>query len=240
MEELRSTEVLDREILEDARRKAQRLLKTADETAASGTKAWEKKTEAAVAGARSRYAEQIALSRGEIMARLPLDKRRSRLEKIESLLKEAAASYLAELPRKKLLSLLETELKKCAAELSPPSPESPARPPAGPPDPAQGLRQAEKQSFSAQQLGEAKLQVSARGLSKEELQGILKGIFPQGGWTLREGDALHAVPGSFPAVVVDTPEARIIVSADAVVGALLQDKRAELAAALLGEEVLDA
>ncbi|MDR0758660.1 MAG: ATPase [Treponema sp.] len=117
MEELQSTEVLDREILEDARRKAQRILKTADETAASGTKKWEKKTEDDLKGIRDKYAARFEASRNEIMARLPLDKRRTRLAKIETLLQDAASLYVAGLPRPRLLALLERELKKRAGEL---------------------------------------------------------------------------------------------------------------------------
>jgi hypothetical protein len=41
VEELQSTEALDREILEDARKKAFKILKGADESAASSKKSWE-------------------------------------------------------------------------------------------------------------------------------------------------------------------------------------------------------
>jgi vacuolar-type H+-ATPase subunit E/Vma4 len=206
MEELQSTEVLDREILEDARRKAQRILKAADETAASGTRQWEKKTEQDLRGARDRYAVRLETSRSEIMARLPLDKRRTRLSKIETLLKDAAYSYLAGLSRARLLALLEKELKKRACELD------------------------------ALAGGKA----AARGLSGEETAGILKTVFPQGSWTIVEGENRRIAPGTFPALVVDTQTVRITVSADAVIGTLLLDNRAELAAALLGEGALDA
>jgi vacuolar-type H+-ATPase subunit E/Vma4 len=219
MEELQSTEVLDREILEDARRKAQRTLRTADETVASKTKTWERKTERALTGIRARYAQRLEVSRGEIMARLPLDKRRSRLEKIESLLRGASISYLTELPRRKLLGILETELKQRAGELQ--------------------IGEANLLNSPGSAEGTGVPAIAARGLSGEELQGLLKNAFPRDAWTIRE-DALHAVPGSFPAIMVETRRARITVSADAVVGTLLQDKRAELAAALLGEGALDA
>ena len=49
MEELQSTEILEREILEDARKKAMRILKTADDTIRAKTAEWEKKTADAVA-----------------------------------------------------------------------------------------------------------------------------------------------------------------------------------------------
>jgi vacuolar-type H+-ATPase subunit E/Vma4 len=207
MEELQSTEVLDREILEDARRKAQRILKTADESAASGTRKWEKKTERALKGVKDRYAARLEASRTEIMARLPLDKRRTRLSKIETLLKDAASSYLAGLPRPRLLAILKTELKKRSGELDTPLIEGTA---------------------------------AARGLSGRELSALLKTAFPKGKWTIEKGENSRIAPGTFPAVVADTQAARITVSADAVIETLLRDKRAELAAALLGEGALDA
>ncbi|MDR0387614.1 MAG: ATPase [Treponema sp.] len=212
MEELQSTEVLDREILEDARRKAQRILKTADETAASGTKRWEKKTERELKKVRDRYAARLEASRNEVMARLPLDKRRTRLAKIETLLKHAASSYLADLPRPKLLAILGRELKKRAGELDFPVREGTA---------------------------------SVRGLSREEAASLLKKAFPEGKWKIDcaspdAGGNRRIAPGTFPALAVDARTARIIVSADAVMETLLRDKRAELAAALLGEGALDA
>jgi vacuolar-type H+-ATPase subunit E/Vma4 len=207
MEELQSTEVLDREILEDARRKAQRILKTADETAASGTKKWEKKTEDDLKGIRDKYAARFEASRNEIMARLPLDKRRTRLAKIETLLQDAASSYLTGLPRPRLLAMLEGDLKKRAGELD-----------------------------SSNLEGTA----FVRGLSGEETASLLKAAFPDGKWTKAGGENLRIAPGIFPALMVDTLAARITVSVDAVIETLLRDKRAELAAALLGEGALDA
>jgi vacuolar-type H+-ATPase subunit E/Vma4 len=208
MEELQSTEVLDREILEDARRKAQRILKTADETAASGTRKWERKTERELKKVRDRYAARLEAGRNEIMARLPLDKRRTRLSKIETLLKDAASSYLAGLSRPKLLAILEAELKK---------------------------RSGEMEDFPALE-GKA----AVRGLSGKEAASILKRAFRQSKWTIDAGENRRIAPGTFPAIVADTQAARITVSADIVMENLLRDKRAELAAALLGEGALDA
>ncbi|MDR1949503.1 MAG: ATPase [Spirochaetaceae bacterium] len=121
MEELLSTEVLDKEILEDARRKAQRILKTADEAAASAAASWEKKTKAVIARAKKRYAEKLERSREEIMARFPLDKRRCRLAQIETFLLTAVEAYIAGLGRDKILKLLEGELAeriRCCPELA--------------------------------------------------------------------------------------------------------------------------
>jgi vacuolar-type H+-ATPase subunit E/Vma4 len=112
MEELQSTEILDREILEDARKKAYRILKTADETVKANAEAWEKKTESALNELREKYARRRDSAVQEIMARLPMDKRRARSEKVESLLRSAADSWYQGLDRKSALGILKNELKQ--------------------------------------------------------------------------------------------------------------------------------
>lgn len=201
MEELQSTEVLDKEILEDARKKAQRILKTADETIASAEASWEKKSRKALTGIQQKYAGRGAKTREEIMARLPLDKRRVRSEKVEALLGSAMDGYLRSLPREKLLSLLEAELAKRAGEALSPS-----------------------------------FQAAYRGLSEAELEQILKKIFPRASWTINPDYSFHTLPGALPAIVVDAPDVRITASVDKLAENMLEDKRAELVTALLGEE----
>lgn len=119
MEELKSTEALDREILEDARKKAERLLRNADQTAETSALAWAKKAEDDIAELERRHAERVADSRKETLARLPLDKRRERAQRAERLLSRAMSDYLASLPREKLLSLVEKELSARVGELAP-------------------------------------------------------------------------------------------------------------------------
>jgi vacuolar-type H+-ATPase subunit E/Vma4 len=223
MEELQSTEVLDREILEDARRKAQRILKTADEDAAASEKSWEKKTQKALAELNRRFEERLETGRAEIMAHLPLDRRRLALERIDRLLHEAAGSYLRGLDREKLLGILAGELRERSAELEDGEAGDSAR-------------------------GRPGFKAVYRFLSREEAEGLLKGAFPGGGFSggvsrgfsLEEGDAAYLRAGGFPGIVADSGTVRISVSADAAVDALLSEKRGELAAALLGEEALDA
>ncbi|MDR1353274.1 MAG: ATPase [Treponema sp.] len=210
MEELQSTEVLDREILEDARRKAQRILNAADEEAAASEKVWEKKTRKAMAELKQRFDEKLETGRAEIMARLPLDRRRLALERIDRLLREAAASYLRSLDREKLLGILARELDERAGEAK--------------------VGTGDKAAFKA----------AYRFLSQDEADGLVKKAFPEKTFTLKEGDAAYIRAGSFPGIVADFGTVRISVSADAAVETLLSEKRGELAAALLGEEALDA
>ncbi|MDL2230002.1 ATPase [Treponema sp. OttesenSCG-928-L16] len=117
MEELRSTEALDKEILEDARKKANRLLRSADDTVASAAEGWKKKTEKALEEIRAKYKEQGSRTREEVMARLPLDKRRARSEYIEQLLENAMDTCLSSLDRKDILAILKRDLDERKAEL---------------------------------------------------------------------------------------------------------------------------
>ena len=112
MEELQSTEILDREILEDARKKAYRILKTADDTVKTKSGEWEKKLAVTLDELEKKYSEQGKLAAVEIMAFLPMDKRRVKAEKIESLLHLAAKTWYTGLNRRGVLDLLEKELAK--------------------------------------------------------------------------------------------------------------------------------
>jgi hypothetical protein len=217
MEELQSTEALDREILEDARRKAQRILKAADENAAASGEAWEAKTKDALADLNKRFDKRLETGRAEIMARLPLDRRRLFLERIDRLLNEAAASYLKSAGREKLLGILERELCERAGEIEniDEKKEAPGR-------------------------GKSEFNAVYRFLSRDDAEGLLKRAFPNSAFSLEEGDAAYLRSGAFPGIVADSGEVRISVSADAAVKTLLSEKREELATALLGEEALDA
>jgi len=112
MEELQSTEILEREILEDARKKAMRILKTVDDTIRAKTSEWEKKTAAAIDELEKKKDEQKELAAEKIMARLPVDKLRIKVEKIEELLKSAVESWYKSLNRQRILDLLSRELSK--------------------------------------------------------------------------------------------------------------------------------
>jgi len=204
MEELQSTEALDREILEDARKKAFKILKSADESVKASKAAWEGKLEGTLKKARKKYDEKAAEARREILARLPMDKRRIRSKTIDRFLNKAMEDFLGSLDRRSLLHILEKELAQRAALGSGESPGD--------------LRKGE---------------LRYRGLSREECSALVSASFH--GMTFRYiEDSLYTVPGAFPAIVIDFPHLRIIASADRAAQDLLLDKRAELAAALLG------
>jgi hypothetical protein len=110
MEELQSTEILEREILEDARKKAMRILKTAEDTIKVKNTEWEKKTADLIKNLEEKYDEENKLTTEKLMARLPIDKIRSKIEKIESLLQRAVENWYNSLSREQVLDLLKNEL----------------------------------------------------------------------------------------------------------------------------------
>ncbi len=119
MEELRSTEVLDREILEDARKKAARFLKNADQLGKTAEAEWAKKLETDLAALERKQRERIENLVRETNARYPLDTRRMRAERAERKLREAMDAFIRSIPHSRLIDLLEKELRLREAALSP-------------------------------------------------------------------------------------------------------------------------
>jgi vacuolar-type H+-ATPase subunit H len=213
MEELRTTEVLGNEILEDARKKAQKILMTAEETIAAKNRDWERKIKRSTDSVQKTFTARAKKTNDEIQARLPLDKRRLRSKTTEGFLIRALDDFLRTLSREKLLLVLERELhsrlKACAVDL------------------------AHHRSI-----------VRYSGLSLEEAKAVLDKITG----ALEKADFLvspeweyrpDSVVREFPLVFVELRTLRIMASVKSAAKALLRDKRGELAAALLGEGVLN-
>jgi len=112
MEELQSTEILDREILEDARKKAHRILKSAESTINEQNIKWEKKTAESINALEKKYDELKKMEAEKVMARLPIDKLRAKNEKIEKWLREAEDVWYQSLKRERILELLTGALSK--------------------------------------------------------------------------------------------------------------------------------
>jgi len=110
MEELKTTKALEMEIIDDARKKAQEILKTADDTLAAQKLEWEEKLRTDLDSARKNCLDRMKSAKEEIFAKLPLDKRRLRSETAESFLVKAMDDFLCSLEREKLLSILKGEL----------------------------------------------------------------------------------------------------------------------------------
>ncbi|AEF81592.1 hypothetical protein [Leadbettera azotonutricia] len=204
MEELRSTEVLDREILEDARKKAFKILKTADDTVQSQTKRWEKKTLKAVDDIRKTYAQRLDTLREEILARLPLDKRRLRSETAERFLRDAMEAFLQSLPRSEVLAVLEKEFSERVEACA--------------------------------ELNDSKTAIVYAGMSEAEILGMLKKS-KLIEWDLKKDESASAA--KLPSLTLNVPAAKISASVDDAARELLEEKRAELIKALLGEGALN-
>jgi hypothetical protein len=222
MQELQSTEVLDNEILEDARKKAFRTLKSADEKIKDAALVWKQKADAALNELKEKYEARLKKEQDDIMARLMQDKRRARAMRIEGLLKTAVNEYISALDRNKLLALLEAELNKRLDALK---------------------------AADAEITALDKPVVMIRSLTEAEAGTLLaNAFFRKAGragktedapfWTFTKPDINFRSAGLFPAIAVNTKKVKVTVSADNAAGALLEDKRAELVKALLGAEAL--
>jgi hypothetical protein len=209
MEEIQSPEVLEREILEDARKKAFKVLKGADEAVKANNAAWEKKTADAIAELENRYAARRKETAAEILARLPLDKRRIWSEKVEGFLVSAVADWFGALSREQILRFLDRELERRLADC--------------PEFAAAGTVRAGFTHLS---------QTEAGSLVKKHLPGArleFEELAPPAGGKSRTG---------YPELVLNIPEVKLSASIKMAVDSLLLDKRAELIEALLGPEAL--
>jgi V/A-type H+/Na+-transporting ATPase subunit E len=97
MEEVLSTEALDREILEDARKKADRILKDAEKEKAVLVAEGAARIAEAEAALRKRYEERLVEFERNLENSLPLEKNRKRMRHLDSVLTEALDSFLSSL-----------------------------------------------------------------------------------------------------------------------------------------------
>ncbi|MCL2834620.1 MAG: ATPase [Treponema sp.] len=216
MEELRSTETLDKEILEDARKKASRILKTADESAAAQVKNWEEKTRTAVAEIRKTFEARTVQTRDEILARGPLDKRRLRSQTSDYFLKQAMDNFLKSLDRAALTGILERELEGRLLSC-----------------------------VNGEILPDEKPEIICSNLDEAEAGAVIRRILAGPGFkgkpffTKWQITSAKNTAVGFPAVIINAKNLRITASVENAASALLEDKRAELASVLLGEGALN-
>jgi hypothetical protein len=215
MEELQSPEVLEREILEDARKKAFKILKTADEVVKSHTKAWEKKTTEAIVELKNHYAARRQEAVIEILARFPLEMRRIWSEKVEGFLSSTVKSWFVDLSRSQVLGLLDRELEKRLADC----PEFAA---------------AERIHVMPRSISSAE----AKALLQKRLPGAAL-IFDNSPQTEpAEKPVSENGREDYPELVLDIPAVKLTASIRQAVDVLLLKRRAELIEALLGPEAL--
>ena len=106
MQELRSTDILDKEIEADARRKAEAILKRADEECAEIIASVQKRVEVARQEKEEFYSKKLDAFEKDLKASGPLEKQRFQVSFIQEQVITAINKYLAELKEEERLALV--------------------------------------------------------------------------------------------------------------------------------------
>lgn len=207
MEELRSTEVLDKEIRADAQKRAARILSKAEETVQAQLDGVEQRISQAREAALKKSQERIALYEKNINASLPLEKQRILVLHIHNAVIEALNGYFGSLGKKRRQDVVRTQVKAALPLLSGKSVNALVY----------GIPLADAKTFLSEELGDALVQCSEGAdiqLANEAVPGFL----------FREGVVLVATDNSVVCRL----------TLDQKVKEILEDKTAELATALFG------
>lgn len=117
MEELRSTDVLDKEIISDARKKAEKILARADETCSELKNSIAARLEEAENHAQKDSSQALNLLKKNIDASLPLEKERYLVSFIHDSVVDAMNEYFEKAGEEKQLLVIKNLLKKYDAVL---------------------------------------------------------------------------------------------------------------------------
>lgn len=112
MEELRSTDILDKEIQDDARKKAEKILKNADAQGQQILADVETRLEAARKDRESYYSQKAAQFKKDLDSSLPLEKSRFLVSYISSSVASAINDYLKTISQEKRIQLVLTMLDR--------------------------------------------------------------------------------------------------------------------------------
>jgi len=118
MEELRSTEILDREIQTDARRKAEQILRKAEISCDGILNSVGKDIEKAEAEKRKFYSQKLSAFKKDLDASVPLEKERFEVFFVQNSLNESMNEYLKSLPEEKRLELAMSGIDRWADSMS--------------------------------------------------------------------------------------------------------------------------
>ena len=106
MEEIRSTDILDKEIQEDARKKAEKILKDSDEQCQKILSQVEQRLEDAKEEKKEYYEAKAQQYKKDLQSSLPLEKSRFLVSNISSSVASAINGYLKNIPQEKRIDLL--------------------------------------------------------------------------------------------------------------------------------------
>jgi vacuolar-type H+-ATPase subunit E/Vma4 len=112
MEVLKSGDALEKQVLEDARAKAQRVLTEAGRECASVREEWQRKTDADIRTLEAEREKRVEAVRSELAASLPLDFMRARLSYIQETLDAALKDFFAGLSAKDLAAIIGNRLQR--------------------------------------------------------------------------------------------------------------------------------
>ena len=112
MEELRSTDSLDKEIQDDARKKAEKILKNADAQGQQILADVETRLESAKKDRESYYSQKAAQFKKDLDSSLPLEKSRFLVSYISSSVASAINDYLKTISQEKRIQLVLTMLNR--------------------------------------------------------------------------------------------------------------------------------
>lgn len=112
MEVLHSTDVIGEEIKEEARRKADRILKNAYLEIEALRKTLNEKLEKVEEEQKEIYANKIQEYKDSVFVTLPLKKWKKKVEYVENVLNEALEAYFTSLSMDKKLKIIKTMLEK--------------------------------------------------------------------------------------------------------------------------------
>ena len=118
MEEFRSTEILDKEIQDDARRKAEKILKRADADSQKIMDDLDSRIEAVSNEKQAFYAKKAEAFKKDLDASLPLEKERFLVSFIDSSIMQSINKFIDNLSSEKKISLLDNLLKRYESVLS--------------------------------------------------------------------------------------------------------------------------
>jgi vacuolar-type H+-ATPase subunit H len=118
MEEIVGSDAIQGEILEDARKKAARLIEEAEEESARTLSAIEEKARSVVGEIMRTSEARSERFRMETMARLPLERTRMRTTFVDARMREALASFMASLGEERVAELAEGMLARGASYFS--------------------------------------------------------------------------------------------------------------------------
>ncbi len=208
MEEMISTEALEREILEDARKKAERALHEAEAEARKILVSAEARARRVIAELETEYAARAEHVRREAEARLPLEKSRLKTAHIDARLRACVAEFISELPADRALSLAKSLVEEGLSALS-------------------AVGEAGPSAFA--ELGT----VRYRELPRSSVEGVLCALFPRAELPMPEED--DTLPARGFVLESANGYVRLRATLDLVAERLVDARRGELARALCAE-----